>query len=68
MTEMEKCLAGQNYDCHAQVFLDLKGRTRKLLKEYHALGYEQKEEKTAGSEGDVWKYRYECICRAALYL
>lgn len=68
MTEMEKCLAGQNYDCHAQVFLDLKGRTRKLLKEYHALGYEQKEEKTAvlremfGSIGTNVSVRQPFIC------
>lgn len=46
MTEMEKCMAGEYYNCHDQVFLDLKGRTRKLLKEYHALQYEQKIEKS----------------------
>ncbi len=44
--ELEKCLNGEYYDCHDKVFLNLKARARKLLKEYHALAYEQKEEKT----------------------
>lgn len=45
MTELEKCLGGEYYDCHNEVFLELKRNARKLLKEYHALQYEQKEEK-----------------------
>ena len=44
-TEMEKCLAGEWYDCHNQVFLDLKTRTHKLLMKYNSLPYENKEEK-----------------------
>ena len=44
-TEMEKCLAGEWYDCHNQVFLDLKTRTHKLLIKYNSLPYEDKEEK-----------------------
>ena len=36
-TEMEKCLAGEWYDCHNQVFLDLKTRTHKLLMKYNSL-------------------------------
>lgn len=46
VTELEKCLAGACYDCHDKVFLDMKGTARKLLAEYNALAYEQKEEKT----------------------
>ena len=46
MTELEKCMAGEYYDCHDRVFLEFKARARELLKEYHALGYGQKEEKT----------------------
>ncbi len=46
MTELEKCMAGEWYDCHDKVFLDLKRNARKLLQEYNALAYEQKEEKT----------------------
>ena len=46
-TEMEKCLAGEWYDCHDPVFLDLKGKTHKLLLKYNSLPYEQKEEKYA---------------------
>ena len=45
MTELEKCLAGEYYDCHDEVFLKMKVKARRLLKEYHALAYEQKEEK-----------------------
>mgnify|MGYP001069470586 CR=1 FL=1 len=47
MTELEKCMAGELYDCHDQIFLEFKRQTRKLLKEYHCLAYEQKKEKTA---------------------
>lgn len=44
--EMEKCMSGEYYDCHDPVFLELKRTTRELLKQYHQLRYEQKEEKT----------------------
>ena len=37
MTELEKCMAGEYYDCHNEVFLSLKAEARKLLKEYNAL-------------------------------
>lgn len=47
MNELEKCMAGEYYDCHDKIFLEFKARARSLLKEYHALAYEQKEEKTA---------------------
>ncbi|MBQ9990359.1 MAG: sugar O-acetyltransferase [Lachnospiraceae bacterium] len=46
MTEFEKCMAGEWYDCHHEVFLEFKGQARSLLAEYHALSYEQKKEKT----------------------
>lgn len=45
MTELEKCMAGEYYNCHDKIFLDMKSNARKLLQEYHALAYEQKEEK-----------------------
>lgn len=45
MTELEKCMAGEYYDCHDQIFLDFKGQARKLLQEYNTLVYEQKKEK-----------------------
>ena len=45
MKELEKCMAGEFYDCHDPVFLGFKARARELLKAYHALAYEQKEEK-----------------------
>lgn len=46
MTELEKCMAGECYDCHDKVFLEMKGIARKLLKEYLSLTYEQKKQKT----------------------
>lgn len=45
MNELDKCMAGEYYDCHDKIFLDFKTNARKLLKKYHALTYEQKEEK-----------------------
>lgn len=47
MNELEKCLAGECYDCHDRVFLEYKNTARKLLAQYHALAYDQKTEKTA---------------------
>ncbi len=44
--ELEKCMTGEYYDCHNEIFLEYKTRARELLKEYHALAYEQKKEKT----------------------
>lgn len=45
MSELEKCMAGEDYNCHDKIFLDFKSHARKLLQEYNALAYEQKEEK-----------------------
>lgn len=46
-TELEKCMAGEWYDCHAPIFLEYKAAARRLLAAYHALDYTQKAEKTA---------------------
>ena len=43
--ELEKCMAGEYYNCHDEIFLGYKTQARKLLKEYNMLAYEQKEEK-----------------------
>ena len=42
-TELEKCLSGEWYDCHAPVFIEFKTKTHKLLLEYNALPYDAKE-------------------------
>lgn len=47
MNEMEKCLQGQCYDCHDPIFLAIKEKARRLLKEYNSLQYGQKAEKLA---------------------
>ena len=46
MNELEKCLAGEWYDAHDEIFLEYKGNARKLLKAYNALDYDEKEKKT----------------------
>lgn len=43
--ELEKCLAGEWYDCHDPVFLEFKKRARELVKEYNSLPYEDKEKR-----------------------
>ena len=75
-TELDKCMAGEYYDCHDKIFLEFKNTTRKLLKDYHALAYDQKEEKRKEYErckekslkGIIWGNRYKCVCGTALYL
>lgn len=47
MDELEKCLAGQNYNCHDKIFLELKRKSRELLLKYNCFAYEQKAEKYA---------------------
>ncbi|MBD5477488.1 MAG: sugar O-acetyltransferase [Lachnospiraceae bacterium] len=43
--ELEKCLAGEWYDCHNPIFLEYKDTARRLLKKYNSLEYSQKKEK-----------------------
>ena len=45
MTEFEKCMVGEYYNCHDKIWGDMKRHARKLLQEYNALSYEQKAEK-----------------------
>lgn len=47
MNELEKCLAGQNYNCHDAIFLEFKRKARELLFEYHQFAYEEKTQKYA---------------------
>ena len=46
MNELEKCLAGEWYDCHNEIFLEYKKNARELLAQYHSFAYDQKTEKT----------------------
>lgn len=68
MTELEKCLAGEYYNCHDPVFLEMKGRARKLLQGYNSLQYDQKREKEAilrqllGSLGDHVSIAQPFLC------
>lgn len=45
MTELEKCMAGMPYNCHDEIFLQFKGKSKELLSVYNGLSYENKEEK-----------------------
>lgn len=44
-TELEKCMAGEWYDCHDKVFLEFKNNAHRLLMKYNSLPYDRKEEK-----------------------
>ncbi|WP_026887002.1 sugar O-acetyltransferase [Clostridium beijerinckii] len=44
-TELEKCMAGENYNCHDEIFLGFKKTARTLLSKYNSLSYDGKEEK-----------------------
>lgn len=44
-TELEKCMAGEKYNCHDKIFLEFKNTTRTLLAKYNSLPYDHKEEK-----------------------
>jgi galactoside O-acetyltransferase/maltose O-acetyltransferase len=67
-TELEKCMAGEWYDCHDPVFLKMKGKTIDLLMKYNVLPYENKEEKNQilkemfGSIGTKVSVGHSFIC------
>jgi len=66
--ELEKCLAGEWYDCHNPIFLEYKQKARLLLREYNSLEYNQKAKKTEilkemlGSMGDNVSIGLPFIC------
>jgi acetyltransferase-like isoleucine patch superfamily enzyme len=42
MTEIEKCMNGEWYDCHDPVFIEFKANARRLLARYNSLSYNDK--------------------------
>lgn len=46
MNELEKCMAGEWYNCHDEIFLEYKNNARNLLSQYNSFTYNQKKEKT----------------------
>lgn len=42
MTELEKCMAGEWYNCHDDIFLEFKNTARKLLTAYNSMPYDKK--------------------------
>lgn len=68
MTELEKCMAGEWYDCHDPVFLEFKKKAHRLLLQYNALPYDCKEEKRCvleemlGSIGENVSVGHSFIC------
>ena len=45
MTELEKCMNGEQYNCHDAIFLNYKKIARDLLAAYNGLAYDQKAQK-----------------------
>lgn len=45
MSELEKCLSGEIFNCHDRVFLNFKKKARDLLLEYNQLKYDEKDKK-----------------------
>jgi len=41
-TELEKCMSGEWYDCHDEVFIEFKTKVRNLLMQYNNISYEDK--------------------------
>jgi len=46
-TELEKCMDGENYDCHDDIFLSFKSKARDLVTQYNSLSYKDKEKRSA---------------------
>ena len=44
-TELEKCMEGENYRCHDEIFLEYKKISKTLLTKYNSLHYDHKSEK-----------------------
>lgn len=45
MTELEKCMAGEIYNCHDKLFLQFKERSKELVMAYNELPYMEKAKK-----------------------
>ena len=44
-TELEKCMDGEWYDCHDEIFIQFKTNARRLIEKYNLLPYEDKKER-----------------------
>ena len=47
MTELEKCMAGELYDCHDKIFIDMKAVATRWMQRYNSLPYERRSERYA---------------------
>ena len=45
MNELEKCIAGEFYNCHDKIFLEFKSKARNLTAKYNSMNYDQKVER-----------------------
>ena len=45
MTELEKCMAGMEYDCHDKIFIDMKAVATRWMQRYNSLSYEQRSQR-----------------------
>ena len=53
-TELEKCMAGEIYNCHDEIFLEFKNTARTLLTKYNSLPYDHKLEKREVLQQSFW--------------
>ena len=44
-TEYEKCMAGEFYDCHDPIFIEMKATATRWMQRYNSLPYEQRSER-----------------------
>lgn len=44
-SELEKCMAGEWYNCHDEVFIQFKAKARELLEKYNSSSYNDKNER-----------------------
>ena len=42
MTELEKCMAGELYDCHDPIFIEMKATATQWMQRYNSMPYEQR--------------------------
>lgn len=47
MTELEKCIAGEMYDCHDPVFIIMKAEATRWMQRYNSLPYDRRSERYA---------------------
>ena len=61
MTELEKCMAGQFYDCHDKVFLEMKAVATQWMQRYNSLLVRQWMQRYNSLPYEQWAKRYSML-------